>query len=519
MPTKQRITFIVTTALFLLLQASTAFALEVNYIPIPGAPTIDGSSSFIDYINYFFMFMVVAAGLIAVFSMVISGLKILLAAGNPSTISAAREQILGSILGIALLMTSFIILRTINTELITPGTTPETVQPGVYYISDNEVDDYTGDYIYYEAKNAVPDVEEELTSYTGWETDSKLFYKCTTTPTDPGKTLLVWIYNYTEWEIDRDITDGNGNGLPDVTTIKIPCSAPTPGGTEPIIATSIAGNGILTPANANTIDVTNVASFIWDYENPGVYFYLTDNCTGISSYAQRSNGAIKPFDARKGPAYPQQARSMKILSGRGLQQKYGVVLSIGSNAIYGEGGECTAPVMQTTAGYSSCIKIAEDNANPLYVQSTIAAPYIAASAYILNVETQNLSSLRGITLQSKNYRKNIDSSDFTINGEYHWPSNLTQSSNLNLDLMKTDPYEIYNQNNLANDCRSIGDCLQRITFSRDAYYVILYAKNWDTGTDKRCDVFTKPITNVKSINLLQSNRNFYRLYIVPFAGN
>lgn len=460
--------------------------------------------------------------MIAVFSMVVSGLKILLAAGNPAAISEARERLMGSLLGILLLLTSFIILRTINTELVAPEISDLGPKPGVYYISDSDWYDENDngsfddeeDYNYYQAKKEVWNVYLELTSYDGWDTDSQLFYKCTATAGNPGKTLLVWIYNEVNYEIDRGT-----NGTREVTTIKIPCSrqvmdaAGNPLPTKPIIATLIAGDGTLTPANANTIDVTSVSSFIWEYEEPGVYFYLTEDCTGISSYAQKSNGAIKPFDDLEDES--QKAKSMKILSGTGLRQKYGVILSKGSNAIYGEGGQCTSPVIQTTAGYGQCIKIADDNTSPLYVESTPGAPYVAASAYILNVETQNVNSLGGITIQSKNYRKNITPADFA-GLRYWWPRSIGAVSNL-VDLVKSGT--IYRAENAGNDCTSAEEtCLQSISFSRNAYYIILYAKNYQANTDQRCDVFIKPITNVKSIDLLQNNRGFYQIYIIPFAS-
>src|SRR3989344_8782609 len=109
--------------IFLFLTVSHAvFALENTYPAIPfGGGPLTNDSTLPDIIKYFFGLSIALAGIIGVLSIVIAGITMLISAGNPGAVGAARERIFGSILGIILLMFSVTLLSTINPALIGPN--------------------------------------------------------------------------------------------------------------------------------------------------------------------------------------------------------------------------------------------------------------------------------------------------------------------------------------------------------------------------------------------------------------
>src|SRR6185295_8430563 len=100
-----RLIVVLAVAVFLLQLAAPALALEVTYPNITGAP-VNGPQAggtninIASYLNYFFLFIVAAAGIIAVLTIVFSGFEILTAGGSSGAISNARERIWGCIIGI-----------------------------------------------------------------------------------------------------------------------------------------------------------------------------------------------------------------------------------------------------------------------------------------------------------------------------------------------------------------------------------------------------------------------------------
>jgi len=92
-------------------------------IPLPkvGLPEVGGvspGSSPASYIRYLFVFGLGIAGILAFAMIVIAGIKYATAGGNESQIRDARDQISQAILGLLLLMASYLILKTINPALV-----------------------------------------------------------------------------------------------------------------------------------------------------------------------------------------------------------------------------------------------------------------------------------------------------------------------------------------------------------------------------------------------------------------
>lgn len=85
-----------------------AFTIEV---PLPTEQSLPG------YIAYFFQMAMILGGVLAVLSLVFSGIQFIYSAGNPENMSEAKKRAKSAILGLILLLSSFILIKTINPEL------------------------------------------------------------------------------------------------------------------------------------------------------------------------------------------------------------------------------------------------------------------------------------------------------------------------------------------------------------------------------------------------------------------
>jgi hypothetical protein len=129
--------FIFALALVLLFNA-VAFVVEGSSggTAPPGGGPAPLQQNFFAYLKYLFPFMLSIAAVLAVFMLVISGIQMMAAAGNVGMIDSAKKKIWNAIGGLLLIALSFLILRTINPQLINLQLTPITVQkPGAQNVS------------------------------------------------------------------------------------------------------------------------------------------------------------------------------------------------------------------------------------------------------------------------------------------------------------------------------------------------------------------------------------------------
>lgn len=484
---KKYLVFIVFAAIVLFsLQSSFVLALELNYPQIPGGPIITGSNSLVQYIQYFFIFAMATAGIIGVMSLAISGIQILITAGNPGARGAAMERIRSSILGIILLMFSFIILRTINPELINPRTTVLPLTPGPYLMGEANCGDdvdcqsqYPDGYMYLDAPVSVSDTDKLPSGYTN------LFYYCQATPANPGKTLLVWVFNRTDFQIDRSI-NGIAPGIVD--TVPLHCG-------ESLYIKS------------------PVLSFFTKYEDPGVYFYLTNNCTGVSSCASGTDSCaeksdieqILPFD---GQVANETIGSVRIVSGRDYRTRYGVILNDSVNYR----GECSEPIINSNIGsapeYSICQPMPQNSdgfaLNPL-------------SAKIIKQDPNPYFGRQGVSLYSDHLQADLSVNDIGLHYVYPPQPTLGNPGELLLPINKGYPLITPVPPDECTD-PSV-DCIRSIE-PDGAYYIILYADNFYDPTSQTyyfttCEVFNNGVYDFT--NILGHYRNLYRMDIIPRA--
>jgi len=114
--------FFLILLLFLFLGASFILAqkpLEITYPEIPGttAPTTT-KTALPDYVRYIFQFSLYLSALIAFSSFIYGGVRYLTSAGNLARIKNAKSQISAGFLGLLILASAYLILNTINPQLV-----------------------------------------------------------------------------------------------------------------------------------------------------------------------------------------------------------------------------------------------------------------------------------------------------------------------------------------------------------------------------------------------------------------
>jgi hypothetical protein len=203
-----------------------------------------------------------AAAVIAAMSLAIGGVKYSSSLDNSSARSDAKSQMISSIVGLILLLGSFIIIQTINPKMTKLEIESLKSTAGIYYSNGDATKDKPAP-----AEN--PDTSDILNQ--GYQ---KIKYKCINNSSS-GIPLLVWFYP--EKYFYDPSSDGSGTKTEEV-----------------LCGGEIAIEG---------------ASFKISFENPGVYLFLQSGCTGFMSEA---------FTADEGPLadiYLGKVKSFKIING------------------------------------------------------------------------------------------------------------------------------------------------------------------------------------------------------------
>ena len=103
--------------------------LEVDY---PGFQPVT-QNILPEYIKYIFTFIIMGAGIWALWYLVEAGIRFLISMGKPERMKQAKSQIFSALLGIFLLLSSYLILNTINPQLVTIN--PISLTPPVFTLN------------------------------------------------------------------------------------------------------------------------------------------------------------------------------------------------------------------------------------------------------------------------------------------------------------------------------------------------------------------------------------------------
>ena len=106
--------------------------LEVEY-PEMGGEKISTSTTISEYAVYIFNFCIIIAAVAAFVVLIYGGIRYLLSFDNPGNMKEARIWIYSGIVGLCLALASYLIINTINPEIITPKL--EEIKPttGIYF--------------------------------------------------------------------------------------------------------------------------------------------------------------------------------------------------------------------------------------------------------------------------------------------------------------------------------------------------------------------------------------------------
>jgi len=112
--------------------------LEVQY-PIMGGEEITTSTTIAEYAVYVFNFSIVLAAIIAFAVLIYGGFRYVTSSGNPIVMGDAKKWILSAIIGLALILFSYIMLNIINANFINPEV--EVIEPvgGILLLDENGV--------------------------------------------------------------------------------------------------------------------------------------------------------------------------------------------------------------------------------------------------------------------------------------------------------------------------------------------------------------------------------------------
>ena len=88
------------------------------FVPLTNLPGISPGASIPDLINGLFLISIAGGAILAVIMIGIGGLKYMASGGNMSSVSDAREMILNAVIGLILILATFIIFNTINSRIV-----------------------------------------------------------------------------------------------------------------------------------------------------------------------------------------------------------------------------------------------------------------------------------------------------------------------------------------------------------------------------------------------------------------
>lgn len=271
---KHKHIFLLLIIIVLFLAVNPAFAavnFELHYpsLPMVGSPeNCAPNECLAKYISYWFTLLTYVAGIIAIISFTVGAIGLI--SPNAESHNEAKDRMKGSIFGLVLTLSAFVILQTINLSLVTPQLTPLPGAPGIYYAKGSEL-------------SPVGMSENDfINSQAHKDGYNQIVYKCSA-----GPALLVWLFPKSNLEQGNDLVNGG------VRVQKIPCGG----------SVGVGGSG----------------SFKMTFETPGIYYFLNDGCQGYSSEANTApqNQISIPFAGK--------IRSIKIVNDSAGNTYYGVI--------------------------------------------------------------------------------------------------------------------------------------------------------------------------------------------------
>ena|SRR3989344_3386106 len=121
------LSFIVYCLLFI----NSALAQYTLEVPLPNLSSVPAGSELPSYIKYLFIFGLGLVTVTALGAMMFGGMQYILAAGNAAKTEEAKAWIQQALFGLGLILVSYLLLNTINPDLVNlrnPNLTPSGLQ-------------------------------------------------------------------------------------------------------------------------------------------------------------------------------------------------------------------------------------------------------------------------------------------------------------------------------------------------------------------------------------------------------
>jgi hypothetical protein len=267
---KSKISFLLFLALFLCFSLNSFVladdvekrGLEVNY-PIINGIEITTESTIEDYAVYFFSFAMIVGTIIAFAVLIYGGFRYVTSSGNPDAMSDAKKWILESILGLILLLSTWLIIGIINKEMLSPKIPSVEATSGIYIV------DKSGEKYPYNQKMvySIPEyIEVDHIEFLSDKVENPQY-------ADPDKDELFSVFIYPE---------KNLKGKPE----------------------EIKNGGAGT-----THSMSNIGSMFLLWWDPGAYFYDKENFNTDTFYPRfydKSQMNLREFDNR--------AKSLRVVN-------------------------------------------------------------------------------------------------------------------------------------------------------------------------------------------------------------
>ena len=118
---KKKIAFLLVLLLLGVFFSRFALSQTIQYPEIPPGnipPPPSGENNIPKYVKYLFNFTIAIGGIIALGALILAGYRYIISVGNAAARQEAKDKIISAIIGLALLLSSYLILVTINPELV-----------------------------------------------------------------------------------------------------------------------------------------------------------------------------------------------------------------------------------------------------------------------------------------------------------------------------------------------------------------------------------------------------------------
>ena len=279
---------------FLFWGSGLVFALEAKLPGLKDNPTLP------EYVKYLFTFGISLAAILALISFTVGAVQLIISGDSPETSSNAKDRMKGSVLGLVLALSSFLILQTINPELLKLHVTPVSEVSGVFYTNGKD---------YEPVGWSISDIANRSEALIKGGFDS-IIYKCA--GGDNGKKLLIIEYPKPRGRFENDLTTAK--------VVEKNCG--------------------------ESEKLTGIGSVEIKTEIPGVQYCMGACSTeGIVCQGYMSNGKTTSSNVTSSMFDNGKIKSVRIVNDPAKGIYYGVIFH--KNEGLKNGGECTLPIINT----------------------------------------------------------------------------------------------------------------------------------------------------------------------------